>query len=336
MELDRELAVLAPLLVMILALIVDGYLGDPPWLSRAIPGPRRLSMGVAHWLERKLNRDRRGERARFLRGGLAMLTLALGAGAVGFVLSAALADQPVLWAVHGLVLLAFVSQRAPLDRAATVSKSLRRNDPATARTALRPLVNRDIGELDAYGVARAAAEGAARRLCDSVVAPLFWYAVGGLPMLLVYGVMDAANARIGGVPGLPPGFGWAARRIDAILKLIPARLAGLMVAAAALFTPGGRPWRSARTMVREAHKMTPQSAAWPIAAVAGALDLSLAGPRRYSGHAVPGAWVGSGRARMSASDLSRCVTLLSVACMINALIVCVLVWIRAGGLEAHL
>ena len=77
-----------------------------------------------------------------------------------------------------------------------------------------------------------------------MVAPAFWLAVGGLPGLFAYKAVNTADSLIGHMEPRWRAFGWAAARTDDVMNLIPARLAGGLIA------PGRR--RRLGTMVRDA------------------------------------------------------------------------------------
>ena len=118
-------------------------------------------------------------------------------------------------------------------------------------------------------------------------------------------------------------FGLAAARLDDILSAVPARLAGLIIAAAALFVPRANPVRALGTMWRDAGRHESLNAGWPVGAMAGALGLALAGPGAGAGKA--GAWIGKGRARATGSDVARGLYLFVVACLIDAGIVATII-----------
>ena len=118
-------------------------------------------------------------------------------------------------------------------------------------------------------------------------------------------------------------FGWAAARLDDLANLVPARLAGLFLACAAVSVPDANAWRGLRTMIEDAGKHRSPNAGWPEAAMAGALGLSLAGPRRYPGIVVDDPWIGSGTARATARDVTRALSLFVGACVVNGVVVAV-------------
>jgi adenosylcobinamide-phosphate synthase len=120
-------------------------------------------------------------------------------------------------------------------------------------------------------------------------------------------------------------FGKVAARLDDVANLVPARLSGVLLALAAAFVPSANPLRALATMWRDAAKHRSPNAGWPEAAMAGALDLALAGPRRYHGLVVPDDWIGAGRARAEPADLHRALALFVIACVITAALMAVAV-----------
>ena len=119
-------------------------------------------------------------------------------------------------------------------------------------------------------------------------------------------------------------------RLDDMLNLIPARLAGLYIVAAAAANSDADHAAAWRTMRRDARKHRSPNAGWPEAAMAGALGLALAGPREYPMVTVDDPWVGDGRAEAGTSDILRALDLFRLACVVNALVVAVLVVVRSG------
>ena len=184
--------------------------------------------------------------------------------------------------------------------------------------------------LDAYGVARAAIESLAENFGDGVVAPVFWYLLLGLPGLFAYKMVNTLDSMIGHKTPHYLRFGSAAARFDDLVNLLPARISGLLIAAAALFAEKGRPGRALAIMLRDARKHRSPNAGWPEAAMAGALGLALAGPRHYPEGAVVDPWVGDGTARAATSDIARALGLYKFACLIEGSLV------LGAWLAAHL
>ncbi|MCW9039994.1 MAG: cobalamin biosynthesis protein, partial [Rhodospirillales bacterium] len=116
-------------------------------------------------------------------------------------------------------------------------------------------------------------------------------------------------------------FGMTAARLDDVVNLIPARLSGLFIVLGSVFVPTANPLRALKVMVRDAGKHRSPNAGWPEGAMAGALDLALAGPRKYRESQVNDPWIGDGRARATPKDIRRALYLFATACLVNGLAV---------------
>jgi adenosylcobinamide-phosphate synthase len=167
------------------------------------------------------------------------------------------------------------------------------------------IVGRDTSGLDESGVAAAALESLAESFNDGVVAPAFWFFLGGLPGLFAYKALNTADSLIGHREPRWRMFGWAAARADDLANLIPARIAGALLALAG----GG----GLLVMFRDAPKHASPNAGWPEAAMAGALGVRLGGPTAYDGvlHDRPVFGVGGSPA---ISDLARGLRIYIIAC----------------------
>jgi adenosylcobinamide-phosphate synthase len=185
------------------------------------------------------------------------------------------------------------------------------------REAVRHIVGRDPLSLDAHGVARAAIESLAENFSDGVVAPVFWYLLLGLPGLFAYKMANTLDSMIGHRTPHYRAFGWAAARLDDVLNTVPAPLSGVLLAVAAVFATNGRPGHALAIMLRDGRKHRSPNAGWPESAMAGALGLALAGPRRYAEGLVADPWLGDGRARAGVADIRRGLQLYRLACLLE-------------------
>jgi adenosylcobinamide-phosphate synthase len=183
--------------------------------------------------------------------------------------------------------------------------------------------------LDDHGVARASIESMAENFSDGVVAPVFWTILFGLPGLFVYKTANTLDSMVGHLSPRYRSFGWAAARLDDVLNFIPARLSGLLLAVAAGLTPQARAGAALRIMRRDAGKHRSPNAGWPEAAIAGALGLALAGPRRYPDRIVEDPWIGDGRARVTSADIYRALLIYVIACGLQGAAILVLWLVRS-------
>ncbi len=301
------------LLVALSALVIERIVGWPDCLQRLSGHPVQWIGAMIGRLERALNAP----------GGRPALLRLKGAGAVLFVL--------VFWGAAALLLARAAAglwpARAWLAQAALAApflaqSSLRRHvravclalenggaDLTAARREVGRIVGRETAGLDASGVARAAIESLSENASDGIVAPAFWLALFGLPGLVVYKAANTADSMIGHRTERHAHFGWFAARLDDALNWIPARLTGLLFAMAAALTAPRAGTRALHVMWRDARLNASPNAGWPEAAVAGALDISLGGPRIYAGRAAPRPWIGDGREALSAADIRRALSL---------------------------
>ncbi|MEQ9331600.1 adenosylcobinamide-phosphate synthase CbiB [Thalassobaculum sp.] len=301
--------------ILLLGQAFDALVGDPEALWRRVPHPVALAGRLIGWLDRRWNRDGDPPSRRRDRGIAALAAVLVAAVAAGAVLSGVLDRLGWLGglleaAVVGILL----AQRSLHDHVTAVADAFLRDGLGGARHAVAAIVGRDPATLDAAGVCRAAIESTAENFSDGVVAPAFWYLVGGLPGLLAYKALNTADSMIGHRTDRHRQFGWAAARLDDFANWLPARLSAVLVAAAAWTIPDGEPAAAWQAVRRDADRHRSVNAGWPEAAFAGALGLRLAGPRSYDGAMVEDAWMGDGRAEATPEDIRRGLSLFRRAC----------------------
>jgi adenosylcobinamide-phosphate synthase len=260
--------------VVLLAVALDLAFGDPPdalhpvaWMGRAIgAGRRRLCRG--------------GPIVLFVAGGAVTLIVVAAAGLAGWLLTSLGGSL----GLAGVVLEAFalkstLALRGLAAAAREVADALRRGDLAAARASVgRHLVSRPTATLRTEQVSAATIESLAENLTDAFVAPLVFYLVLGLPGALVYRALNTADSMLGYREGALEYFGKVAARLDDVANLIPARLAALALVAAA----GRRAPTAWSTALADRRRTASPNAGWTMAAMAGALGVTLAKPGAYS------------------------------------------------------
>ena len=306
-----------PLLLLAAGLAIDALFGDMPALFDRIPHPIVIAGRAITFFDRKLNRDIRSEKSRHVRGIITVIVLVGGAAALGWSIKRLCHGSLVGMVVEILLIAILVAQRSLFDHVTAVARALTGGGLLAGRDAVRHIVGRDPASLDTHGVARAAIESLAENFSDGVVAPVFWYLVLGLPGLFAYKMANTLDSMIGHPTPHYRSFGWAAARFDDFANLAPARISGVLIAAAAFFARDGRPSRAVAIMLRDGRKHRSPNAGWPEGAMAGALGLALAGPRRYAEGVVADPWVGEGTARAAPADIGRAVILYKNACLIE-------------------
>jgi adenosylcobinamide-phosphate synthase len=187
-----------------------------------------------------------------------------------------------------------------------VRRPLEKGDLVAAREALWYLVSRDRTSLSAGLVAAAAIESVAENICDSIVAPLFFFAVGGVPAALAYRAINTLDAKIG-YRGPLEWLGKAAARLDDVVNLVPARLSGALVILASVFGPGS-PARALAIWRRDRGLAASPNGGHPMAAMAGGLGVELEKVGLYR--------LGAGFPLPSPRDIDRSVRIMVVAAAI--------------------
>ena len=291
-------------IVLIGALVIDAVAGDPAWLYRVVPHPvaivgRAIALLDARWNDRQATPARRR-----WRGAVTVVLITAGAGAIAWALAYGLRQVSWGWGVEAIAASTLLAFRGLLDHVRAVASAL---DQGTepGRRAVAGIVGRDPASLDGPGVARGAIESAAENFADGVIAPAFWFLVAGLPGMAVYKAINTLDSMIGYRSPSYADFGRVAARLDDAANVLPARIAGGLIVLAAATIPGASAIQAWRAMVSWAPRHRSPNAGWPEAAMAGALGLALAGPRRYAGETVDDAWMGTGRRDAGSRDIRR-------------------------------
>lgn len=295
-------------LIIVLALLVDLGLGDPPnplhpvaWMGSAIG-----------WAQRKAPPT--GARAQFLYGGVVAGGGALLAAGSGWLLTRATTRLPWLLQLltTALLLKTTLALRGLAAAAHAVYQPLQQDNLNEARRQLSwHLVSRATRNLTVGEVAAATIESVAENTSDGVIAPLCFYMIGGLPAALAYRYVNTADAMLGYRDPAREWLGKPAARLDDLLNLLPARLTALLLIAAAWLTNehAHGTWMIWR---RDARQTASPNAGHPMAAMAGALGVALAKTGHYN--------LGAGQRAPIPADIPRSLQLMRVAVLMAGLL----------------
>lgn len=260
-------------------------------------------------LDRALNRPAWPFGVRKAAGVVALAIVLVAATAPAVALTVWLRGLPGGWIVEAVLASTLLASRSLHAFVAAVPAALRSGGLDAGRGAVRHIVGRNPATLDEAAVSRAAVESLAENFADGVVAPAVWLALLGLPGIVAYKAINTADSMIGHRTPKHEAFGWAAARLDDLVNLPGSRLAGLLIAAAAVTMPRARPRLALRAMWRDAARHRSPNAGWPEAAMAGALGFRLGGPRTYGEVRIEDAWMGRGRSRLGPADVDRALAL---------------------------
>jgi adenosylcobinamide-phosphate synthase len=287
------LAPLAPSpMALAAALALDLVLGDPTYAAH----PIRLIGATIAGVERGLRRLGLDGYA----GGV-LLTVTVAAiwitALSAIVLAAARGPAwPVpAWigaTVHVAVVYSLLALGDLLRHVWRVEQALARGDLEAARAAVGALVVRDADRLDAAACRRAAIESLAENLTDGFTSAVCWYAIGGVPGLVLFKVASTLDSMVGNRTPRYLYFGWAGARLDDVMNYLPARLTWLLIAIAALVVPGCSAAAALAVGLRQHAILPGPNSGWSEAAAAGAIRRRLVGPIWLRGSLVTEIWIG--------------------------------------------
>lgn len=303
--------------ILLVALLLDRKIGDPDWLWARLPHPVVVFGKAIALFDRQLNRVElsAGERRR---NGVVSIVILLALSVVAGLLLTRFFDAlgPLGFLAEILLVAVLLAQKSLADHVGAVARALRDGGLDGGRRAVSMIVGRDPQTLDESGVCRAAIESLSENFADGVVAPALWFAIAGLPGILAYKMLNTADSMIGHKSERYLHFGWASARLDDLANWPAARLSMLLIAAGAAAAKGGEAGRNAMNVaLRDAGLHRSPNSGWPEAAMAGALDIRLAGPRVYGGTLVSEPMMnGAGRAAVHAGDIEQGIAVFYAAC----------------------
>lgn len=260
---------------------------------------------VVQALERKLNRSKRGTGTRVYRGVVLVLMGAVPLLIIALALNWLTNHTPFGIYIELVVLTCLLPAGSGLKKTRRIGRALARKKPQEARVLAQGLARRDHPTMDDHTVVRVSIEYLSENLADRVIAAAFWYLLLGLAGAVLVRFIHLLDSEVGHRSKQFLAFGWASAKLDDALQYIPARMAAVVLCMAACFVPGGKPIKALRTAFSQARKTASPNHGWPIAATAGALGITLAGPRRLADGFIDDAWIGTGTAKCTRRDLMR-------------------------------
>ena len=274
-------------ILLALAVALDLKIGDPEYRYHPVRLIGRSIERVEHAL-REMGADGYGG------GILLFMVLAWGWSATISVLVwwLSLLGLGLGWAAEFFFVYSFLALGDLLHHGRGIEQAVERGDLQEARARVSMLVGRDTEPMDDAACRRAAVESLSENLTDGFASPLFWYVIGGLPLLVVFKVVSTMDSMVG--YKTPPyiRFGWCGARLDDLMNFVPARLTWLLISAVAAVWPRCS-WRKAYRIGIEQHAVLPgPNSGWSEAATAGAVERRLVGPIWLKGELVTDTWLG--------------------------------------------
>jgi adenosylcobinamide-phosphate synthase len=322
---------------LVAAFFLDLAIGDPRWL----PHPVRLIGRSIAFLENAIRSRIQKDRER-IAGVLLVVLIVLPAALLAFLIREALLLPG--WGILAFAAAAImvylvattIALRELVSSAKLVLSSVKQGDLVAARGNLSMIVGRDTQNLDEDGVRRAVIETVSENLSDGVIAPLFYLAIGGLPLAIAYKAINTLDSMVGYKNEKYLSFGWAAARLDDVANYVPARLTGMLIVLASfcyfLFRQPGSALSLARdafrVMRRDGRNHTSPNSGIPEAAMAGCLGVRLGGPSTYGGVLVQKPFIGDHRTNDYALASEQSIGIVLLASCIAVLAAVTSVWLR--------
>ena len=275
------------ILPFVLAWGLDLWLGDPIQLPHPVVGFGKLiAKGERVWNKGK---------GRLWKGALMAIILVVATfvisdcllGILPGVLHTLVSALLIFYCMAGTTLIREVRE---VFRA--VDRSLEEGRVQVAR-----IVGRDTSELSAQEVRTAALETLAENLSDGVIAPLFWYALLGVPGMLAYKMVNTLDSMIGYRNERYKDFGCFAARLDDVANYLPARLTALLMILAS------KRISLIKFVWKYGNQHASPNSGYPEAALAGILDCRFGGPHHYFGQEVWKPYIGNKERLFTTADM---------------------------------
>ena len=300
---------------LIISWILDLIFGDPVWL----PHPVVLFGKAIAFCDRKLNLGKHKK----VKGAIATSSLIILTFATTYTINLLLCIwSPVAATIFQVIIIFFCLAGTTLIREVrevfrAVDRSLEEGRKQVAR-----IVGRDTSELSAQEIRTAALETLAENLSDGVIAPLFWLAIGGVPAMLTYKMVNTLDSMIGYKTEKHKKFGCFAARFDDVANFIPARLTAL------LMVISSRRLSLLKFVAKYGSCHASPNSGYPEAALAGILNCRFGGPHYYFGQLFPKPYIGTNDRTLTTDDMKIAVRINRISetimvVMVAALLICI-------------
>ncbi len=294
---------------LVVGYLLDLAFGDPHWFPHPVKG---FGWIIAKG-EKILNK---GER-RFTKGLLMSIAfIGLAVIAIYYLQYFSLqANSYSSWILNSILVYFCLANKSLIDEGKAVFKALSQSLDA-GRNRLTWIVGRDTSNLTENQVRIAVFETMSENLSDGVIAPLFFYAIGGTPAMVAYKMASTLDSMIGYKSERYEQFGKFAARCDDVLNYIPARITAILIAVVSTSK------RSFTFIIKYGNQHASPNSGFPEAALAGALDCRFGGPNVYHGILVNKPYIGNNERIVTNQEIKRvttinhCATLVTIICLL--------------------
>ncbi|MBU2979625.1 adenosylcobinamide-phosphate synthase CbiB [Alteromonas sp. C1M14] len=289
---------------MLSALLLDRWLGEPVRLHPLVGFGH-----LANWLEKRLNARNLSSFNSKLMGVVALLCAVVPIVGIAFYLAHCVKLPNYLnYPLECLMLYLAIGQRSLYEHTMPIARALAKNDLPTARKQVSYIVSRDTQQLTPKDIARASVESILENGHDGVIASLFYYLVGGVPLVVLHRLINTLDAMWGYKNSRFINFGWAAARFDDVMGWPSGKVTALLYILHK--RPIGAQWAAWHLSRHQASHYKSLNGGMVMAAGANTLGLCLGGENAtYDGRTVHAPLLGEGR-EVCPSDIMASLALL--------------------------
>lgn len=313
---------MSPMIVAVVAFLLDALIGDP----RSKFHPVVLIGKLISLLEKFLRRDTDSPIRQVVKGGVLVYAVVIASLVVGFAIEDLSLQIPSLAAqvfIQALALSFMISPRTLGDAARAIYWLLESDNLPRAREKVGWIVGRDTANLNEAEVTRATVETVSENTVDGIISPLFYFAIGGLPLAIFYRAVNTMDSMLGYKSAKYFFFGRIAARLDDIANWVPARLTALLFIGAAVILR--LDWQNAfKMMWRDASKHPSPNGGYAEATVAGALNIRLGGMNYYFGQPHFRAYMGEPNESLEAAHILGAIRMMYTATILFLMCACVI------------
>ncbi|NPA35225.1 MAG: cobalamin biosynthesis protein CobD [Chlorobi bacterium] len=286
---DKQLLIIIPLVT---GFVLDTIFGDP----HKLPHPIRLFGKMISFFDKNLNKGRH----RKIKGALSAIILIAVTFLVFYFIEIQLKASNTGYLVFTSLFVFYgLANRSLISEALKVERKLLKDGTEPARKQLSMIVGRNTENLSEKEIRTAVLETLAENLSDGVIAPLFYYFLGGIPLMMTYKMVNTLDSMAGYKNERYKDFGFFAAKTDDLFNFIPARITALLMVLIALSR------RGLMYIFRYGHKHSSPNAGYPEAALAGILNCRLGGPNIYHGKLVEKPYLGKNNREISHQDILK-------------------------------
>ena len=295
---------------LIIGYLLDLIFGDP----RKLPHPIVAFGNIIGWCERHFNKG--GHKKR--NGCLIAIILPLSTLFLGGLLAwgSWILHPFAYYGIASVFVFYGLANHSLIQEGGEVIRTLEEQGLDAGRKRLSWIVGRDTSQLSPKKIYTAVLETMAENLSDGVVAPLFFYALGGFPAMMAYKMVNTLDSMIGYKDARYKDFGCCSAHLDDVLNYIPARLTAFLIALS-----GYR--KGIFSFIQKyARQHASPNSGYPESAMAGILDCRFGGPNIYHGMLVEKPYIGTHNRELSINDYKRAARINQTVCLSTVILIC--------------